>query len=197
MRYPKIKIMWRVFNLFEERLGLGDKLVPYMMSSDNQFLEFNRQRAQQKVADTEPHSADIFRDSVVNNGLVPQSYIDAGVGHWLEQCFKPFKTLLAQDWDKGWTKLMQYDGYSARSFMATPFHDKNEDGTTFLEKEAYPNAVINWMERMNAGTGFFDTAFAEMVIDDLEFDWPNASSVKYGATPADGELEGPSWYCLA
>jgi len=198
MRYPKIEIMWRVFNLFEDRLGLKDKLVPYIMSCENQFLEFNRQKVQQKEADKEADKkprADVFKDSVENKGLVPKLYTDAGVSHWLEECFNPFKTLLAQDWNKGWDKLMKYDKYSARSFMATAFHDKKEDGTDFLKKDAYPDAVINWLERMNTGTGLFDMAFAEMVIDDLQFDWPNASSVKYGATPADGQ--GPSWYCLA
>lgn len=50
------------------------------------------------------------------------------------------------------------------------------------------------MERMNTGTGLFDMAFSEMVIDDLQFDYPNATAIKYGADVPDADWE---WFCLA
>jgi monoamine oxidase len=120
--------------------------------------------------------------------------VRAGVDHWLSQCFGPFKRLLAKDWDKGWEMLMRYDKYSARTFLSIPIKIKNHDGTIFLEKDAYPNSVINWIERMDTGTGTFDMAFSEMVLDDLQFDYPTAAAVKAGATPPEGTGD---WFCIA
>ncbi|PBK92484.1 hypothetical protein ARMGADRAFT_930202 [Armillaria gallica] len=194
MRYPDIPIMWRVFDLFRERLQIGDKLIPYIMNNDNQFLEYNSQREQQKTVNTEP-TADWFKDCSSAGGLVPLEFIDKGVNHWLGECFTPFKDLLVENWEKGWTKLMEFDQYSARTFMMLPFDIKKEDGTCFLKKNAYPNSAINWMERMNTGTGLFDMAFTEMVIDDLQFDWPTGSAMKFGGDGA-AESDG-SWHCLA
>lgn len=192
MRYPDIPIMWRVFNLFRERLKIGDKFIPYIMNSDNQFLEYNSQRVQQKAVIQQP-TADWFKDSSSAGGLVPSEFINMGVDHWLGECFTPFKKLLVENWEKGWRKLMEFDEYSARTFMMLPFDIKNEDGTSFLKKEAYPNSAINWMERMNTGTGLFDMAFSEMVIDDLEFDWPAGSAMKFGG---DGAPD-LTWHCLS
>ncbi|KAJ2916960.1 hypothetical protein MD484_g3434, partial [Candolleomyces efflorescens] len=194
MRYPDIPIMWRVFDLFRNRLEIGDKFVRYIMNSENQFLEYNSQRVQQKNVYAEP-TADWWKDSSSAGGLVPPEYIDKGVNHWLAECFTPFKDLLVDDWDKGWAKLMEFDHFSARAFMVLPFDIQNEDGSSFLTKEAYPDAVINWMERMNTGTGLFDMAFSEMVIDDLQFDWPAGSALKFGGSGAR-EFDG-SWHCLA
>ena len=84
---------------------------------------------------------------------------------------------------------MQYDQYSARSFMGTAFNNE------IIKKDAYPPAVINWLERWNTGTGMFDMAFSEMVIDDLQFDYPEASGLKYGL--ADAPTKEWDWYCLA
>ncbi|PBK71612.1 FAD/NAD(P)-binding domain-containing protein [Armillaria solidipes] len=194
MRYPDIPIMWRVFDLFRERLQIEDKLIPYIMNNGNQFLEYNSQRVQQKTVISDP-TADWFKDCSSAGGLVPPEFINKGVDHWLSECFTPFKKLLAENWEKGCKKLMDFDQYSARTFMMLPFCIKNEDGTCFLKKEAYPNSVINWMERMNTGTGMFDTAFSEMVIDDLQFDWPTGSAMAFGG---DGEEESDvSWRCLA
>ncbi|KAK0433398.1 hypothetical protein EV421DRAFT_1718643 [Armillaria borealis] len=182
MRYPDIPVMWRVFDLFRERLQLGNRLIPYIMNSENQFIEYNSQRHQLKTVNTKS-MADWFKDSSSAGGLVPPEFIDKGVDHWLGECFTPFKDLFAESWEKGWKKLMEYDEYSARAFMMHPFDIKNEDGTCFLKKEAYPKAAIDWMERMNTGTGLFDMAFSEMVIDDLQFDWPAGSAM--------------NWHCLA
>ncbi|KAL0567494.1 hypothetical protein V5O48_014498 [Marasmius crinis-equi] len=182
MRFPKIPIMWRVFDLFENRLGIKDTLIPYIMSSPNQVLHYNNIGVRQ--VDIKPDQAltDSWNDSTDKGGLVPEDYVDKGVNHWLEQCFGRFKEALKKDWDQGWEKLMQYDKYSARMFMATKFEENDFPG----KKDAYPDSVINWMERMNTGTGLFDMAFSEMVIDDLEFNFPTGSFLKYGAEAPEG-----------
>ncbi|KAK0189844.1 hypothetical protein F5146DRAFT_1139336 [Armillaria mellea] len=164
MRFPDIPIMWRVFDLFRDHLQIEDKLVPYIMDSGNQFLEYNSKREQQKRVNSKP-KADWFTDCSSAGGLVPPTFINKGVNHWLSECFTPFKTLLVENWEKGWKRLMEFDEYSARTFMLLPFDIRDEDGERFLKKIPYPNSVINWMERMNTGTGMFDMAFSEMVID--------------------------------
>ncbi|KAF9255691.1 hypothetical protein L218DRAFT_833617, partial [Marasmius fiardii PR-910] len=192
MRFPKIPVMWRVFDLFERRLGIGNKLVDYIMSSDNQFLNYNSRTVQQKMIDGTP-KADWFGDSEPAGGLVPDKYVKAGVGYWLGECFDPFKEVFKRDWNEGMKALMKYDKYSARMLMSKKFTKKDED-ENLLEKEAYPDSVVNWMERMNTATGLFDMAFSEMVIDDLQFDYPAGGFLKYGAeAPTD---LGQKWYCL-
>lgn len=194
MRFPDIPAMWRVFDLFRNRLRIEDKLVPYIMSHDNQFLEYNSNVTQLKKINTSP-TADWFKDSTSAGGRVPPEYLSKGVDYYLGECFSPFKDLLAKDWKKGWEKLMEFDKYSARTFMMLPFDIKNNDGTYFLKKDGYPHSVINWLERMSTGTGLFDMAFTEMVLDDLQFDWPSGFAAKFGGDGAP-ELDG-SWYCLA
>ncbi|KDQ10963.1 hypothetical protein BOTBODRAFT_469085 [Botryobasidium botryosum FD-172 SS1] len=214
MRYPEIDIMYRVFDLFRVRLKIGDKLVPYKMSHDNQVLDFNSVRHLQKDIGT---PRDWFRDSTENQGLVPPKYVNAGVAHWLEECFQPFKDALVFDWKQGWELLMRYDQHSARSFMRTEIDEvvtlhkvvkgQKKELVVKIKKDAYPDAAINWLERMNTGTGLFDMAFSEMVIDDLQFDWPASSKpqatpklaacLKYGGDCPTDEDGSPKWYCLA
>jgi hypothetical protein len=194
MRYPETPIMWRVFDLFRNRLDLGDKLVPYIMTSENQFLHYNGRRVQQRdidkagIQDIHP---DYFHDSEINGGMVPPDFIERGTAHWLSQCFDPFKKLFEQDFEKGWKQLMMFDEHSARSFMASSF-DITE-GDFVLKKEKYPFFAINWLERMNTGTGLFDMAFSEMVLDDLAFDYPAGALVKYGAEAPEMDWK---WWCL-
>lgn len=192
MRFPDIPIMERVFDLFRARLQIADKFVPYFMSdpAGNQIQEFNSMRVFQNQIDGDigPVKHDWFKDSTFYQGAVDPDYVNMGPAHWLGQCFNPFKERLIANWDEGWATLMRYDQYSARSFMLSAIFEEG-----FINKPAYPPAVVDWLERMNTGTGMFDMAFAEMVIDDLEFDWPTATSLKYGGNDAP---EGVNWYCL-
>jgi hypothetical protein len=191
MRYPEIPIMWRVFNLFKERLDLEEMLVPYVMNCENQFVCFNGHRIKQADLDKLPQEGihpDYFRDSETNGGMVPPDFIERGATHWLKQCIDPFKKEFIPDFEKGWDRLMKFDMHSMRSFMASSF-DITE-GDFVLKKEAYPTSAIDWLERTNTATGLFDMAFSEMVLDDLEFDYPLA---KYGAEEREKQWK---WWCL-
>ena len=192
MRFPDIPIMERVFDLFRARLQIADKFVPYFMSdpAGNQIREFNSVRVLQNQIDNDKGSIkqDWFKDSTVSQGAVDPAYVNSGSGYWLAQCLDPFKKALAKNWETGWATLMKYDQYSARSFMLSAI---SEEG--LIDKPAYPPAVVDWLERMDTGTGLFDMAFTEMVLDDLEFDYPPATSLKYGGNDAP---TGVSWYCL-
>lgn len=195
MRFPDIPIMERVFDLFRNQLHIEDKFVPYLMAdrAGNQVQEFNAVRVLQKDIDGDkgPIKRDWFQDSTVYQGSVPPEFVEKGAGHWLAECFTPFKDKLIANWEDGWNTLMRYDNHSARSFMLSAFDDPDIK----LKKDAYPPSVVDWLERMNTGTGLFDMAFSEMVIDDLQFDYPNASGIIYGGAGAvDADWD---WYCLA
>jgi len=56
---------------------------------------------------------------------------------------------------------MTYDGASTRSYL-----------TRELTPKPYPSHVIDWMETRNAGTGAFEWAFSEDILDSLEFNDP-------------------------
>jgi len=189
MRFPDIPVMYRVFDLFRARLDIESKFVDYQMAdaAGHQVLDFNAVRHQQKVVNENPKE-DWFKDSTKNQGLVPTAFVDEGVNHWISECFEPFRKAFVEDWDKGWNLLMEYDQHSARSFMGSKFNDEH------VVKKAYPDAAINWLERMSTGTGLFDMAFSEMVIDDLQFDFPTGWELKYGGAVPPIEWK---WYCLA
>ncbi|KAK7047644.1 hypothetical protein VNI00_006412 [Paramarasmius palmivorus] len=193
MRFPETPIMWRIFDLIRNRLNIGNKLLPYIMSSPKQFLCYNSIRVQQEKIDKEP-KADHYNDCITAGGLVPPDFVNKGVAHWFDECYGPFRKLFVRNWEEGWVKLMEYDHHSTRSFMATAFDIQEENFV--LKKDSYPDPAINWLER-NIGTGLFDMAFSEMVIDSLEFDYPTATSLKYGADLEDPASFKWKWYCLS
>jgi hypothetical protein len=196
MRFPDIDIMWRVFDLFRNRLEIEDKLIPYEMSSGNEFVEYNARRLQRKEI---IRGVDNFWDTVEKGGTVDERYVQKGSDYWLNECYIPFKTLLVKHWKEGtkseaWKTFMEFDKYSMRVFMLTAFDVKLEEGI-YLKKHAYSIPAVDWLERMDAATGWFDMAFTEMVLHNLEFDYPKGASFMYGAD--DARDSGVNWFCLA
>ncbi|KAL0059076.1 hypothetical protein AAF712_014207 [Marasmius tenuissimus] len=159
------------------------------MDSQNQFLCYNDCRVRQSDIVDAP-TADHFHDSTGMGGLIPPKYLQVGVERLLDQCYKPFKDLFAREgFERGMQVLRRYDQHSARSFMLTEFNVT--DGNFVLQKEAYPPSVINWLERMSTGTGLLDMVFSEMVLDDLQFDYPGAAIVDSGGdAPASNTVRG-------
>ncbi|THU94485.1 hypothetical protein K435DRAFT_668339 [Dendrothele bispora CBS 962.96] len=186
MRYPDIPIMWRVFDLFRNRLQIGNELIPYITSSPNQVLGYNAQRITQMTVDNNPNT-DHFNDSDAKGGVVPLNFVQQGPSHWLNLCFDPFKQFFrTTNWNTAFNQLMEFDQYSARMFMATEFNITNPNGF-HLTKPVYPTSVINWLERMDTATGLFDMAFSEMVLDHLQFDYSITSPKSENVV---------DWYCL-
>ena len=76
-----------------------------------------------------------------------------GVKACTAAAFDPFRKALLDDFDKGWAKLMAYDGHSTRTYLT--------------QVEKYPLSVVHWMETRNSGTGGLDVAFAEVSTSSL------------------------------
>ncbi|KDQ16661.1 hypothetical protein BOTBODRAFT_53766 [Botryobasidium botryosum FD-172 SS1] len=164
MRFPSGPMMYRVNDLLQSRLGLGDKLLPQLMTDldGNQILEYNGIRRFQKEVEASPNT-DWFNDSTENGGSVPPEFIKRGLVDLLVAPFAPFREAFLESWSKGWEMLLKYDQHTIRSFFGTEF----DDG--FLKKEAYPSEVINWMEAVT-GSGVSSVALSEIILTVLKVD---------------------------
>ena len=111
MRFPKIPLMDRTFNLFER---LNIPRIPYYLSTPHDVKLFNGY-----LFKGTPPEKDPFHVSTSNGGNVPDSWESQGYGNLIEAKFGPFKQALATDFDKGWKQLMQFDNYSTRMYMSS------------------------------------------------------------------------------
>lgn len=161
MRFPNNEANKKTFELFKE-LGLESKLIKYVMGRDDNIRYYNGIKTTAAVAST---AGDHFKDEIVPKEYLNKEYVDLrgktvyGVNACTAAAYDPFRKALIDNFDKGWEELMKYDWASTRSYLAR-------------EKPNYPLSVIHWMETRNSGTGGFDRAFAEAILDSLEFNDP-------------------------
>ncbi|CUS12591.1 unnamed protein product [Tuber aestivum] len=183
MRFPKIKIMDSVFELFKE-LDLYDdeKVIEYIMDAPGNIKLFNGQKVISGVSDDE---TDPFHVSVSNGGTVPDEYLEftyvkdngeilVGVAALLAEAYDPFKKKLVENFEEGWEYLMQFDSHSTRTYLG--------------QVKSYPFSVIDWMETMDTSTLTYDLAFSETIIDSIDFDYP--------AGPNDPPGTITKWACV-
>ncbi|KAK6345942.1 hypothetical protein TWF730_010281 [Orbilia blumenaviensis] len=149
MRYPKIDSMNRTFDLFK-RTELP--LIPYYLDGPNTPSLFNDRFFAQ--------GSDPYHVSVKNGGSVPNNVVD-NVDKLLNEAFSPYKTALAENFDKGFEKLMTVDDFSTREFLKRG----GPDGTG----AQYDFFAIQWMETQDTSTNLYDQAFSESVIDSFDF----------------------------
>lgn len=155
--------MERLFRLFYcEQLNpknaeKGDKLEDYLMEyyfkCDKAFLYYNgaRARMDQQV------SPDYFHFGETG---VPEEYLKMGAGNVLKTyVLNDFVDGLLEDLRtggrKGWEHLMEYDSYSTRGYMT-------------VNKKLIAE-VVDWVETVTYGTGWFDKALAELVLEYIAF----------------------------
>lgn len=168
MRFPNIPFQKRVFDLLE-RIGIQDLLIPYTLHHDNNLLYYNLQ-APVTAKDAKTQNLDYFRVSVDNNGIVPNSFAEAGSNHWLDMVYEPFKKPFAgmndpdpqkqvEAFSAGWANLTKQDHLSVRGYMLVA-----EEPETEQSRPAYPESVVHWLETMDTGTGIYDQGLVEAVI---------------------------------
>ncbi|KAF7357173.1 L-amino acid oxidase 1 [Mycena sanguinolenta] len=161
MRFPNNDANEATFKLFEE-LGLSDKLIDYVFTRDNNIRYYNGIKSTAAEASTK---GDHFKDEIVPEEFLEKEYVDLrgktvfGVDACTAAAFDPFRKALIDDFDEGWKELMKYDWASTRSYLAR-------------ESPKYPLSVVHWMETRDSGTGGFDRAFAEDILESLEFNDP-------------------------
>ncbi|KAJ7495560.1 flavin-containing amine oxidoreductase-domain containing protein [Mycena latifolia] len=164
MRYPEIKFMQPVFDLFT-KLKMDNLLIPYYLedAAGNNVNYFNGIRIPNKDLPSQYKDGNYgpFKTGIPGLYASPQTMMDDQI--------KEYKDALVQNWSKGWERLMKVDGWSTRGYLAY-------EGTG---GEKWSSDVINYMETMQTGTGLWNSAFSETVMDSLDFDYPSDTPVKW------------------
>lgn len=175
MRFPESPVMQRLFHLFhcpqlndpDSGIEVASHLIPYLFhdNTGNSFLDYNGTNVPRS------NTAETFSFQATGVG---QDALSEGAKPILTRLYAPFVNLLQGDLSTsppgttGWNFLMQFDKYSTRSYLAINA-DKSQP-------------TINWLETMSAGTGWFDQALSESVLEWIAF-----------GGDRDG---GYPWWCL-
>lgn len=159
MRYPNTPVMERTFKLFKmTRTRLGD----YLMKSGEEAAP-SRYNDRTNFRQPEPVK-DFFKVSKTNEGPVPDDAVanpDLILGNAYNRFRQRIKNAYAtnepSDQKAAWEYLLKHDRFSLRDYL------------TFVEGEDFE--TTHWLETLNAGTGWFDQAFSEHVLETLAFEY--------------------------
>ncbi|CAE6470420.1 unnamed protein product [Rhizoctonia solani] len=149
MRFPDTDVMKKTFDLFDD---LGIPLIPYRMLGKKTWVAFNEYRYRRDKVPS--WSTDPFKVGVKHRGKVPDKYATQSPSEMLNREIQPFLDELIRDREKGLQMLFEQDSHSTRSY---------------LTEKGYPQSVINYIETMCFGTGGYDRALAETVLEELCF----------------------------
>jgi len=161
MRFPNNNANKPTFDLIKE-LKLEPKVIPYVFSQPNNIFLFNDVKSNWTTAQ---EAGDHFKDSP----FVPLEYLNkqytdpwgrslSGASACTAAAYDKFRKALLDNWCDGWGRLMENDWASTRSYLT--------------QRANYPESVAHWLETRDSGTGGFDKAFSEAILDSLEFDDP-------------------------
>ncbi|KAF5659584.1 amino-acid oxidase [Fusarium heterosporum] len=199
MRFPDNPVMKRTFDLFR-RLGMekvdfqanpnapDGSLVPYIMtpspSSTNPWCYNNITvwGARYKDVQTAASSVDPF-DVDADKTISPE-LLHAGPDEVMKANIHCLRKALKEDAEKtppgesGWKKLMKYDTYSTRQYLATAHPD--EEPPKNMPAPPYNYETIEWLETFNGGTNWYDQAHSETVLESLDFEFSDETK----------------WYCV-
>lgn len=157
MRLPDIAEQQPVFGLIDYLNGKLPpdrriRTIPYVLYDDTGNLVFVNGRTgpdgkPMTVAYADAHPDALGFSEQATGGRRAQDLIDAVIGTFLKW--------LEEDFAKGFQKLMQYDDYSFRSYLA--------------QVEGWSEARINYVETMTSQTNQFQQSFTELVIENMDF----------------------------
>ncbi|KAJ5210626.1 amino-acid oxidase [Penicillium cf. griseofulvum] len=185
MRFPENKIMKRLFDLFRwlgmKKSNLKEAkpadLVPYYLSGKTEPWSFNDITKWGNYETISAESADpwgINADMGIDQMLLKKSPEDI-----FEALTGPLRTQLQQDLEqekpsrKGWDMLMEYDNYSTRSFLlqGQMTNAASKGSSPTIPLPPYNYQTVQWMEAFNGGSGWYDQAFSEAVLESLDFQY--------------------------
>ncbi|KAG8744806.1 hypothetical protein FRC11_013316 [Ceratobasidium sp. 423] len=116
------------------------------------WLAFNEK--QYRRGGLPPWKTDPFKVGVNHGGKVPVEYATQSPSDLLNHEIQPFIKELVRDPAKGSENPLQYDSHSTRSYLTS---------------KGYPQSMIDYIETMCFGTGGYDRALAETVLEELCF----------------------------
>ena len=112
MRFPKIPFMNRTFDLFR-RLDIRDSgpgalLINYVMSNPHNINLYNGHKLTNKQLESTTDN-DPFKTNVKGLFGTTEVMVNTQIGG--------FREAIVENFEEGWRKLMEYDGWSTRGYM--------------------------------------------------------------------------------
>ncbi|KAF8597465.1 hypothetical protein BDV93DRAFT_406617, partial [Ceratobasidium sp. AG-I] len=158
MRFPDTPVMQRTFNLFKI---VDVPTLEYHISEENNWKAYNEVRL--RVKDVKTAGLDPFKvASAPGRPGLPKYWAEQDPSELLRQAINPFLQALAKNYKVALNNIIKYfDHYSTRSYLATFWK--------------YPPKVINWVETMSFGTGWFDRGLIETILEELAFSFNRES----------------------
>ncbi|KAG8793837.1 hypothetical protein FRC12_001467 [Ceratobasidium sp. 428] len=173
MRFPKTPLMQKTFDLFNL---LNIPRQKYSISRGANFLAYNNIRKRK----SDFANASIWLDDPFKVfGSLPSPWVQRNPSDLLYAAVEPWLRRLkdAHAIEDPRQRNLEFqmifeevDDYSTRSYLRTHMH--------------YPHTIINWIETMTFGSGWFDRAFVETVMEELAFQYDR---------PSPTNLD---WYCV-
>eukprot|EP00475_Leptophrys_vorax_P035814 TRINITY_DN5953_c0_g1_i2.p1 TRINITY_DN5953_c0_g1~~TRINITY_DN5953_c0_g1_i2.p1 ORF type:complete len:867 (-),score=210.06 TRINITY_DN5953_c0_g1_i2:68-2668(-) len=187
MRFPKIKIMDRLLGdkpnclvkFLSIQTGIDLKMTPYYLSSTSPDgisdpvgnpLYYNGIYGTSKDEEKDPDHFKFSTGGDINEGaaeIIPMELIKKGSGAILDEIYLPFKQKFRNNFKTGHEYLRNFDHHSTRSYISQQHHF---DGMKCCGDEQTKMRVAHWLETRDSGTGLYDMAFSESVIDSYTFD---------------------------
>ncbi|KPM39716.1 hypothetical protein AK830_g6830 [Neonectria ditissima] len=206
MRYPNNEVMKRTFRLFEF-LGIKEGkggLIPYYLTDEEDKVcpsYFNDINCvgyiwDKKVEDPYKINTGLaVKDQIPDHLLTqdPAELVSAALQDFIEDTKKKFGNS-RDEIEKGeahengvqgrklWDHLMKADGMSIRQFLSSV-----DNGPEMTRGPGYNFNTIEWLETATYGTGWYDQALSECVLEEIDFSTPK---------PKEGEPKINHWYCL-
>ena len=165
MRIPRSSLHSKVFDLIRYLNTHGPaesriELIPYILDHENNKSFF---RGQKGLLQDPRWSAKADLPAGFRN-KTPQQLLGSVVIPWL--------TLLRQNFDDGFAKLLQYDEYSFRAYLRSIV--------------GWPHEVIEFVELFCSQTNQYDLSFTEIIMQNLDFDTKDVS-LGYYAVDVNGK----------
>ena len=149
MRIPRSSLHAKVFDLIRYLNTHGSaedkiELIPYILEHENNQSFFRDQKGS-------------LQDSqwATKAGL-PDAYCEQSPQQLLGTVVLPWLTLLRQDFDSGFEKLLEHDESSFRSYLR--------------RVAGWPHEVVEFVELFCSQTNQFDLSFTEIIMQNLDFD---------------------------
>ncbi|RYP47621.1 hypothetical protein DL768_006350 [Monosporascus sp. mg162] len=159
MRIPCSPLHSKVFDLIRYLNTYGSaedkiELIPYILDHENNRSFFQNQKGSlhDKRWATLAGLPDVYR------GKSAQDLLGSVVLPWL--------TLLRQDFEAGFQKLLEYDEYSFRAYLRYIV--------------GWPHEVIEFVELLCSQTNQYDLSFTEIIMQNLDFDTKDWVTVQHG-----------------
>ncbi|KAK8874883.1 flavin-containing amine oxidase [Apiospora arundinis] len=159
MRIPRSSLHSKVFDFIRYLNTHGSsenriELIPYVLDHDNNRSFF---RGEKGLLQDPRWAAKAGLPAVYRN-KTPQQLLGSVVIPWL--------TLLRQNFDDGFEKLLQFDEYSFRTYLRSVV--------------GWPHEVIEFVELFCSQTNQYDLSFTEIIMQNLDFDTKNWATVRDG-----------------